>query len=467
MKKGMLMVVFLGILLQLNAQVREWVSSTDAVRWQQEKVSNRMKPVQQETVLKILPNQVKQKMMGFGGCFNEMSWDALQKLSSKDRDAFFKEMFSTQGANFSYNRFPVGASDYALDWYSFDETENDFELKDFSIARDRHSLIPYIQRAMQENPQMRFFASPWCPPTWMKTNGNYASLSSEKYNSLDPHLQSLPNTTGFRMLRGYLDTYARYLSKFVSAYREEGISISDFHVQNEVVAEQIFPSCIWEPQDISLFVADYLGPQMKRDHPDLRLWLSTLNVGDPDYMRTALANKEAATFIYGMGFQWAGKESIGTIHQEYPDMHLIQTENECGNGENNWQSALHTWSLIKHYLRSGAEAYTYWNFVLLSPGVSHWGWSQNSMAVIDAKTKKLSYTPEYYLMKHLSHFVMPGALFIHLEGYEDALAFKNPDGSIIVVLANQTDETVPIDLVSNDKHQMVHLKPNSFNTIKL
>jgi len=91
---------------------------------------------------------------------------------------------------------------------------------------------------------MRFFVSPCCPPSWMKVNENYASKSCAKYNTLPPEQESVTGTIGFKMQKGYLEAYAIYFSEFLDAYHNEGINIGDLHVQNEVLAEQIFPSCI-------------------------------------------------------------------------------------------------------------------------------------------------------------------------------------------------------------------------------
>jgi glucosylceramidase len=450
----------------IYAQKIEWVSTTENALWKKENIQT-SKQAFNATSITINPTLKEQTMMGFGGCFNEAGWEALKLIPTSEQDKVFAELFSAKGANFCYNRFPIGASDYANDFYSFDETPGDFQMRNFSISRDLDGLIPYIKKAQQYNPSMAFFASPWCPPTWMKTNENYASLSDAKFNTLKPELQSVTKTTGFKMLRGYLDAYALYFSKFLDAYHEQGIDISDLHVQNEVVAEQIFPSCIWEPQDLSLFIADYLGPRFEKEHRKVHIWFSTLNVGDPNYMRTAMANQKAAKYIYGMGFQWDGKNAIATIHQEYPQLHIIQSENECGGGENNWKSALHLWGLMKHYLNSGAEAYTYWNFILKSPGVSRWNWVQNSMVVINETSRKVTYTPEFYVMKHLSHYVQKGAAKISLSGYDDALAFQNPDGRIILMIANQENTRHDFLLNVNGKKLKISLKANSFNTLKI
>ena len=74
------------------------------------------------------------------------------------------------GANFKICRMPVAANDFSIDWYSYNETDGDFEMKNFSIENDQKTLIPFINAAKQFNSDIRIWASPWCPPTWMKYN---------------------------------------------------------------------------------------------------------------------------------------------------------------------------------------------------------------------------------------------------------------------------------------------------------
>lgn len=443
-------------------------SSTEGNYWVREK------PVAMVTgqnptgkIIEIFPEHNLQKMIGFGGCFNEFGWEALKIVDNTKQETILKELFSPQGANFTYNRLPIGASDYSLDFYSLNEVKNDFEMKNFNIDRDKQSLIRYIKKAKQYNQDIQLFASPWCPPSWMKANDHYASISSTKYNTLSPDMESVTGTTGFKMQKGMLKAYALYFSKFFDAYDNEGIIIRDLHVQNEVLAEQIFPSCIWQPQDIALFIGDYLGPRFEKENRKVNIWLGTLNVPDFSYVQKAMNNHKAARYIRGFGFQWDGKKIIADVKQAYPHLSLIQTENECGNGENNWKSAEYTWSLIKHYINNGAQAYLYWNFILETPGVSHWGWVQNSMVTINKTTREVTFTPEYYLMKHLSHFVKPGASLVHVSDNTDLLAFKNPDGKIMVIIANQEDREVAMSLKILGKHINLKLKAKSFNTVAI
>ncbi len=451
-----------------SAQKVEWTSTTEKNPWTTEKsLVVKKTSNDQSSIIEIYPDRNLQIMTGFGGCFNEFGWEALKLIPAEKQEKIFQDLFSPEGANFSLNRLPIGASDYSLDFYSFNETKNDFEMKNFSIERDKNCLIPYIKKAQKYSPAMRFFASPWCPPSWMKANDNYASISNPKCNALSPNMESVTGTTGFKMQKGMLKSYALYFSKFFDAYDKEGIVIGDLHVQNEVLAEQTFPSCIWQPQDLALFIGDYLGPRFEKENRKVNIWLGTLNVPEFKYIQTAMSNTKAAKYIKGFGFQWDGKKSIADVHQAYPQLHLMQTENECGGGENNWKSAEYTWSLIKHYINRGAEAYIYWNFILETPGVSHWGWVQNSMVTINKTTGEVIYNPEFYVMKHLSHYVKPGASLLCVTENKDVLAFKNPDGKVVIIIANTTTADKHETIKVADKYLEMNLKANSFNTIVL
>ena len=54
---------------------------------------------------------------------------------------------------------------------------------------------------------------------------------------------------------------------------------------------------------------------------------------------------------------------------------------------------------------------------------------------VDTETRTLNVTPTYYVFRHVSQFVATGAKVVAARG-GDALAFRNPDGSLITVLYN-------------------------------
>ncbi len=387
-----------------------------------------------------------QTIKGWGGCFNELGALALEALPKGRQKQVMKDLFHPQDrCRFSFCRLPIGASDYGAEWYSLNENDGDFAMKKFSIARDKEILIPYIKKAVQFRRDLQLFASPWSPPTWMKVPRacNYGTFIMEKE---------------------YLDAYALYFRKFIEAYAREGLDICQIHPQNEPVADQKFPSCVWTGEQMATFIGRHLGPELAKSKRNVDIWLGTLNTDDFNgWTRTVMNDSKAAPFIKGIGLQWDGKGQIQRCHEAYPELDLMQTENECGDGRNTWGYAEYVFNLIRHYLGNGANYYVYWNMILPPGGRSTWGWNQNAMVTIDTKSKNVTYNPEFYVMEHFSHFVDVGAVRVGLEGEwcGNALAFENPDGSNVVVVHNPFGQKQTLALNGILK---ATLEPQSINT---
>lgn len=414
-----------------------------------------------------------QSIKGFGACFNELGWNSLNRLNSTDKKSIFTELFKPGvGANFSICRMPIGANDFSSDWYSYDETEGDFALNNFSIKRDLNTLVPFIKQALNQNPNLQLWASPWSPPSWMKWNKHYAcalpwqGLAEKFQNQLTVDKQGKEGTNMFIQEHRYFNAYANYFSKFLQAYQKQGIHIGMVMPQNEFNSCQIFPSCTWTASGLSKFIGEYLGPEMKKQGAEI--YFGTMERANEKLVDTILKDQKAGKYIKGIGFQWAGKEAIAGIHNRYPATSIYQTEQECGDGKNDWKYCVYTWGLMKHYLTNGANAYMYWNISLDAGGYSRWGWQQNSLITIDTISNKYQFNHEYYLLKHLSHFVQTGAKRMQLSKHTDNdLFFFNPDGSIIAVLYNDGSDNRAITIELNGKQISPILKPNSFNTIVL
>ncbi|HEY3369361.1 MAG TPA: hypothetical protein VGK10_00855 [Prolixibacteraceae bacterium] len=450
-----------------TAEKVEWVATTNDHPWVSLSGAVVTLGKSDSTAIVIHPDSTRQIIDGFGGCFNELGWVALQTLTEENRQAVAKNLFDkTAGCGFTIFRMPIGANDYAVDWYSYDETAEDYEMKNFSLERDQKRLIPYIKMAQSFIPDMKVWASPWCPPSWMKTNHHYACASNPQFNDLPADRQGQEMKTQFRMEPQVLAAYALYFEKFVQGYQGEGIPISAIHVQNELNSCQSFPSCIWTPKDMSTFIGDYLGPKIEADAIPTQIWLGTIERPQIERVDSIVLDPQAGKYIKGIGFQWAGQGAIPEVHRKYPDMKLMQTETECGNGSNDWAAAEHTFGLMKHYFRNGANAYMYWNMVLDETGKSQWGWKQNSMISIDKTSGAIAYHPEYYLMKHLGYFVEPGSKFISVRGDENCLAFVK-DNQLVIFYYNAAGESKKTSFTVNDKTVTVDLKPKSLNTIKL
>lgn len=464
--------LFLAVFTLCAQNSVEWVSTSAVSQWQKHKDLT-VSPVSDKPQVDIQIDKPLQKIEGFGACFNELGWTALNSLSGEDRENIFKELFAPGlGANFNICRMPVAANDFARDWYSYNETDGDFEMKSFSIANDLQTLIPFIKNARKYNPGLTIWASPWSPPSWMKWNKHYACASTgpkvdEKFqNGLDKNNQGREGSNMFIQKDEYFKAYALYFSKFIGAYREQGIKISAIMPQNEFNSCQIFPSCTWTAAGLARFIGSYLGPAM--DKENIKLMFGTMERPNIALVDTILNDPLAGRYIKGIGFQWAGKGAIAAAHKKYPDLTLYQSEQECGDGKNDWMYCCYAWTLMKHYLSNGANAYMYWNLALDKDGFSRWGWRQNSLISVDLRNKTFVYNYEYYLLKHLSHFVKAGARLLETALPDNnILAFVNPDKSIVVVLRNEekSDKKIAIKIGNQEINPIV--KADSFNTFVL
>lgn len=449
----------------------EWVTTTESTAWaEQPALISASADTIPDIDVTIDTDKRLQTIDGFGACFNELGWLSLSKLEPGVREDIMEELFfSGVGANFTLCRMPIGANDFSRDWYSYNEVDGDYTMKSFTIANDQQTLIPFIKNAQKYQSALRIWASPWCPPSWMKHNKHYASAYTgdnynEKYrNGLPTDKVGVEGTDMFIQDSLHLQAYALYFSKFIEAYKKQGINIFAVMPQNEFNSAQIFPSCCWTAASLANFIGNYLGPVMAEQ--DVKVMFGTMERSNELLVDTILTDPTCREYVEGVGFQWAGKGALPGIHQRYPELKLYQTEQECGDGKNDWRGAMYSWSLMQHYMNNGTSAYMYWNISLDEGGISRWGWAQNSLIVVNPETKIFRYTPEYYVMKHVSHYVQPGAQKLETKGaYTNLLAFRNPDKSIAVVLANETSDNRNVAVRIGDRVYIPFIQAHSINT---
>lgn len=353
-----------------------WVVTTNATAWQQRAVPGRHLPALPAGAADyglIATGGTAQTIDGFGACFNELGWDALQSLPETEREKQLKDFWNpTDGMGLVYNRVPVGGNDYADGWYSLDEMPpgmQDLEMKHFSVARDEKKLIPYILAAQKQmgsgdgwRNRHHLFASAWSPPMWMKQNQNFSGCSNGTCSKENPDGCNAgkegnpPNALVHDPAGRVPSAYAHYLSLFVSAYKERGINVTAMMVQNEPYSGGCnYPKCEWTGEQMRDFIHDHAGPRFEQDHNgSCKMWLGTLNTFDfLECPNTVLSDIATKRFIGGAALQYAGKGMIERVHQTWPDLPLIQSENECGDGTNTYDYAIYIFDLMRHYLGNG------------------------------------------------------------------------------------------------------------------
>jgi len=375
---------------------------------------------------------------GFGAAFNEKGWDYLALLSAADRATALNLLFGREGCNLTWGRIPMGASDYSTDRYSLDEVpagQTDTSMASFSTTRDEQKLIPFVKAAQAVKGDLRFWASPWSPPTWMK-DGPFNDDSP-----FDGGTMKKDDAT--------LAAHALYFVKFVQAYAQKGIKIEVVSPQNEPGYSGTYPTCGWAPATYATFVGKHLGPALSQANLDTKIMLGTFNAGtgDTSIVSTVMGDATASAKISVLGYQWG---MLGNVKADQKYTRPIwQTEHKCGNypwetpfndktAPNDNAYAVESWGLFRDWIKAGVTSYSVWNMVLDTAGVgidSKRVWPQNALLTVDTATKKLNVTPAYYVYRHFSQFVAPGAVVLGTTG-GDAIAFKNPNGTIVTVMYN-------------------------------
>ena len=194
--------LLLTVATTVNAQSVTWISSTEGNVWQKSKVKLQSKS-EQNPVLQVDGTENGVVFKNWGTTFNELCWDALGLLTRTEQDEIlYNYIFSAKVIyGLRVDEFRWEPMITLVLWYSCDEVEGDFELRYFNINRDKQTIIPFIRAAQKYNPNLTFWISPWCPPSWMKINGDYPVLSSP-FNSLsEKQNYLLYGATGGQLMR--------------------------------------------------------------------------------------------------------------------------------------------------------------------------------------------------------------------------------------------------------------------------
>jgi glucosylceramidase len=428
---------------------------------------------------------------GFGGAFNEMGWNFLTtpEMQSKALALLFS---ATDGAAFAWGRIPMGASDYGMDRYTLDDTGTDVTamagdanrppadtaLAMFSLARDEQKLIPYIKAAQNVKADIRFWASPWTPPSWMKTgfkekSGADSSKAATKPSYFDGGTMKSDMTI--------LASYAEYFKKFVEGYQAKGIKVELVSPQNEPGYDQNYPSCLWDSATYISFIKEHLGPKMKA--LNVKVMLGTMsNAGDANrndlnIVTAVLGDATAKGFVSVGGAQWGVLGQQNTSNK-FGDLPVWATEHKCGNypwesgtykqtAPNDQAYAEESWGYIRDAIAKGkVTSYNAWNMVLDKVGLGNdtsRHWAQNALLVADGG--QVTATPTYWVFRHLSQYVMPGANVVGTTG-GDALAFKNPDGSLVAVAFNSGAANANYVVAIGGKKFQVNMPSKGWVTVK-
>ena len=401
-----------------------------------------------------------QQMEGFGASITDSSgWLLFNKLEPAQRKDLLEKLFDpVRGIGLNFIRQPMGASDFALDDYSYDDMpagESDPELKKFSISHDEAYILPVLKEALAINPHIKVAATPWSAPRWMKTSGSL----------IEGHL--LPSA---------YPAFAKYFVKFVQAYEAAGVPIYAVTMQNEpLYLPNDYPGMGMSAAEQAEFLRDHLGPAFRAAHLKTKILVFDHNWNLIEFPITLLSDAKAASFAGGIATHCYGGTSAAQeeLHERFPEKEIWLTE--CSGGE--WQTDRileEQTRLIIESTRHWAKSVVLWNLALDQDHGPFKGGCKTCRGVVtvtdNVSPSTTTMTVDYVALGHASKFVRAGAYRIDSNTFEQGnledVAFRNPDGSIVLLVLNGGHQPVLFNVEWRGKYFSSTLQAGAVATFR-
>jgi glucosylceramidase len=413
-----------------------------------------------------------QRVQGFGAAMTDTSaWLIQRKTSATARDGLMNELFGPAGIRLDFVRIPMGASDFTQNGtpYTYDDLragETDPALRHFSIAHDEAYILPALRQVRAINPSTEFLASPWTPPAWMKAN------------------RSLDNVGDLgTLLASAYRPWGDYFAKFIAAYDRSGVPIGAVTVQNEPGNPTMYPGLNFSAASESAWIVQDLEPALAAARLRPKIYAGDVGWGPNN-------NPFLSTSIFGpagsalTGISWHCYFGAPGVMNEFrqADPRLDQIVDECSPGG---ISPTPTSEIVIASLRDWASTVALWNLALDPTGgpvqvPNHGCPACIGLATIAESTGAVSLTRSYYQLGQASSFVMPGAQRIastHFVSYVyphrgvnvvtpglDDVAFRNPDGSIVLVAYDNAAVTTRFAIAWRGRALRYELAPGAMAT---
>lgn len=392
-----------------------------------------------DSVIRVDPTVKFQTYEGVGAAMTESSAWLLGRLSPEARTELMRKLFATDGGiGINLLRVPIGASDFALSDYTYDDLpagQTDPQMDHFSIARDEQHVLPALRAAKGQNEALALIASPWSAPAWMKTNGSLHG------GTLNP---------------AHRPAYARYLSRFLQSYAAAGVPVGALTVQNEPMHQtSSYPSMGMTASEQGAFIRDHLAPEFARSQVDPQILALDHNWDLSPFADQVLSDPSVRDVVDGVAFHCYGGSvsEQGVVRSKFPSEAVWLTECSGGRWSPDFGDNM-AWmmrNLVVGNFRNWGRTMLLWNLALDPMGGPTNGGCMDCRGVVtvDPSRGTVEFNEEYYALAHVTRAVDPGGQRIQSTGFgpggPENVAFVNPDGSLGLVVHSDSARRVAVD----------------------
>jgi len=390
-----------------------------------------------------------QEIDGFGASLTDSAaWLFAKKLPAADADAAFKTLFSRKGGiALGILRQPVGSSDLAVIFYSFDDLceqsskacttppgVSDPNLEHFSLKHDEEYILPLLKKAIGFNPDLHVMLTPWSAPGWMKSTGSMLGSVGDR-----DHPSSLRPE--------FYPAFASYLVKTIQGYQAAGVPIWALSVQNEpLYGPPTYSGMQMLADEQAAFFGNALGPALAAAGLKPKVMAYDHNWDRPDYPETVLKDPKAGALAAGTAWHhYGGDPSVMTRnHEEFPQKDQWVTESSGGTWQKGNVFADEAAELIA-VTRNWSRGYVLWALATdqnHGPVVGGCDTCRGLVTIDLTNPEKPVVRPEldYYVLGQASKFVLPGAVRIASDEPAGAklkdVAFRNTNGTVVLYTLN-------------------------------
>lgn len=377
-------------------------------------------------------NKTKHAFLGLGTDINGCTCANLIEMGDERRAQTLTTLFDREkGAGFSLLRDDIGSSDFTFERYSLDDVPGDTDLEHFDFSREDVYTVPMIEAVRAVNPDIRILGSPWSPPAWMKST------------------RSMVGPAG-KLLRKYYPVYARYLVRYVQEMAARGVHIDYLTTQNEARADhggaRPMAQCVYTAGEERDFLRDHLIPALEEAGLDTRIWIFDHNWNMDYYPRTIMADPQVAPHVDAVAWHHYGgsPRAMERFAADFPGVGQQMTEGQLAPFRVNPSRRKGT--SLARCLRSGAGSYIMWVMVLNEMGGPGEGpfmmrrdphnFRTFDVSLWERNEEKVYINETVHIMGQFSRYIDRGALCLESSDFLDSVAFRNPDGSVVLVVEN-------------------------------
>jgi glucosylceramidase len=439
-----------------------WVTTGDQANLLAQQTDLNLTEANGEATLTLDSTIRYQEIEGFGAALTGSSAYLFnRKMNAGQRSAVLNDLFHpVNGIGISYVRMTIGASDFSLSDYTYDDMpagQTDPSLANFSIDKDKEDVVPVFKQILTVNPNVKIMGSPWSAPAWMKTNGNLR---------------------GGKLRTDAYQTYAQYFVKYIQEYALNGIPIDAITPQNEpLYFTAPYPCMEMQPADQLNFIKNNLGPAFQTVGLNTKIIIYDHNWDNTNYAISILNDPAASSYISGSAFHAYGGNvsAMSVVHNAHPAKGLYFTEISGGAWATNFSDNL-AWNMTNIFIgstKNWSKVALLWNLAL----DENYGPKNNGcqdcrgVVTVNSSTGNVTRNVEYYSIAHFSKFVMPGAFRVSSAlassiAEVDQVAFSNPDGSKVLVLLNSGTSSRAVVVKSGHRQLSYTVNPKSVATIR-